>query len=81
MLFATSEDRFSRVEAHLTNVNIRVNSVDPDLTAPIEFLYEQSDLGLHCLTKHFRRCFFLFDLILYVPVNNLSVISGQVFLG
>ena len=23
----------------------------------------------------------LFDLILYVPVNNLSVTSGQVFLG
>ena len=23
----------------------------------------------------------LFDLILYVPVNNLSVMSGQVFLG
>ena len=25
--------------------------------------------------------FCLFDLILYIPVNNLSVISGQVFLG
>ena len=25
--------------------------------------------------------FFLFDLILYVPVNNLSVTSGRVFLG
>ena len=24
---------------------------------------------------------FLFDLILYVPVNNLSVTSGRVFLG
>ena len=24
---------------------------------------------------------FLFDLILYVPVNNLSVMSGLVFLG
>ena len=23
---------------------------------------------------------FLFDLILYVPVNNISVLSGQVFL-
>ena len=23
----------------------------------------------------------LFDLILYVPVNNVSVMSGQVFLG
>ena len=28
------------------------------------------------------RCFFfLFDLILYVPVNNFSVMSGRVFLG
>ena len=25
--------------------------------------------------------FYLFDLILYVPVNNLSVIPGRVFLG
>ena len=25
--------------------------------------------------------FFLFDLILYVPFNNFSVMSGQVFLG
>ena len=25
--------------------------------------------------------FYLFDLILYVPVNNFSVMSGQVFLG
>ena len=25
--------------------------------------------------------FVLFDLILYVPVNNLSVMFGQVFLG
>ena len=25
--------------------------------------------------------FCLFDLILYVPVNTLSVMSGQVFLG
>ena len=24
---------------------------------------------------------FLFDLILYVPVNNLSITSGRVFLG
>ena len=24
---------------------------------------------------------FLLDLILYVPVNNISVMSGQVFLG
>ena len=26
-------------------------------------------------------CFFLFDLILYVPVNNFSVMLGRVFLG
>ena len=25
--------------------------------------------------------FFLFDLIIYVPVNNFSVMSGRVFLG
>ena len=25
--------------------------------------------------------FFLFDLILYVPVNNFSIMLGQVFLG
>ena len=24
---------------------------------------------------------FLFDLILYIPVNNISVMSGRVFLG
>ena len=27
------------------------------------------------------RQFVLFDLIIYVPVNNLSVTLGQVFLG
>ena len=27
------------------------------------------------------RCFVLFDLILYVPVNNFSVMLGWVFLG
>ena len=36
--------------------------------------------------KRLRTCgvirfFCLFDLILYVPVNNLSVMSGRVFLG
>ena len=37
------------------------------------------------LTRWYSRTrleyFFLFDLILYVPVNNLSVMSGRVFLG
>ena len=34
------------------------------------------------LLPSFLRTFvFLFDLILYVPVNNLSVTSGWVFLG
>ena len=33
----------------------------------------------HC-SHHISFCF-LFDLILYVPVNNSSVMSGQVFLG
>ena len=28
-----------------------------------------------------QRCFCLFDLIIYVPVNNLSVTSGRGFLG
>ena len=28
------------------------NSVDPDQTAPLRLLYEQSDLGLHCLSRH-----------------------------
>ena len=26
-------------------------------------------------------CFLMFDLVLYIPVNNFSVMSGQVFLG
>ena len=30
--------------------------------------------------KNYPACFCLFDLNLYVPVNNLSVISGRVFL-
>ena len=29
----------------------------------------------------YPAAFVLFDLILYVPVNNLSVMSGRVFLG
>ena len=28
-----------------------------------------------------QNMFILFDLILYVPVNNFSVMSGRVFLG
>ena len=38
---------------------------------------------LICLDAMCRVYFniFLFDLILYVPVNNLSVTSGRVFLG
>ena len=52
-------------EYHFTLTNI----VDPD-----EILhYAAFHLGLHCLL--------LFALILYVPVNNFSVMSGRVFLG
>ena len=47
------------------------NREDPDQSAS----HKQSDLGLHSLF-----CFW-FYLILYVPVNNFSVISGWVFLG
>ena len=32
-------------------------------------------------TACLKTDFILFDLILYVPVNNLSVTLGQVFLG
>ena len=34
-----------------------------------------------CIQYLFACWFCLFDLILYFPVNNLSVMSGQVFLG
>ena len=37
---------------------------------------------LYCKSRNFSRVFFsLFDLILYVPVINFSVILGWVFLG
>ena len=32
-------------------------------------------------TRESRKVFDLFDLILYVPVNNLSVMLGRVSLG
>ena len=40
-------------------------------------------MGLTCYAKEMATlCFVcLFDLILYVPVNNFSVMSGRVFLG
>ena len=60
-------------------------------------LEEQSDLDLHCLNKRLLKqlgrqqkqtsfvvigiLFVLFDLILYVPVNNFSVMLGLGFLG
>ena len=62
---------------------ITANSVDldemPHLVA--------SHPGLHCLliiskfwdVRYKSVC--LFDLILYLPVNNLSVMLGRVFLG
>ena len=31
--------------------------------------------------RFYFLCIVLFDLFLYVPVNNLSVIKGRVFLG
>ena len=52
-------------------VLILANSEDPDEMQHCATFH----LGLHCLPKY------LFDLILYVPVNNFSVMSGQVFLG
>ena len=38
------------------------------------------DLGPNCLQRLSSEIY-LFVLILYIPVNNFSVISGQVFLG
>ena len=47
------------------------NSVDPDQLASEKPAYQD----LQC----FPLCLFcLFDLILYIPVNNLSIMSGQV---
>ena len=46
-----------------------------------------SDLDLQCFQQRInpglvgQRLNNLFDSILYIPVNNLSVTSGQVFLG
>ena len=39
------------------------------------------DTGIDESEKYWVFCFCLFDLIVYVPVNNLTVMSGQVFLG
>ena len=38
---------------------------------------------MKCIFQKLRICMFvcLIDLLLYVPVNNLSVTSGRVFLG
>ena len=40
-----------------------------------------SEVDVAVTTQHEPFLFLLFDLILYVPVNNFSVMSGQVFLG
>ena len=38
--------------------------------------------GLYVFSlRYYRVIVCLFDLILYVPVNNFTVMSGQVFLG
>ena len=61
------------------------NGLDPDQDQH----YVSPDLDPNCLQRlsadhkimasKERVC--LFDLILYVPVNNLSVMSGQIFLN
>ena len=43
-----------------------------------------ADQGLHCFKRfslRFMKVKLLFDFIIYVPVNNISVMSGRVFLG
>ena len=52
----------------------------------VQFLYNTPhyntdlDIGQSCCGSQIFLSFCLFDLILYVSVNNLSVMSGQVFL-
>ena len=42
--------------------------------------YLHGHVKMSCiLNKHYQLC--LFDLILYVPVNTFSVMSGLVYLG
>ena len=69
------------------------NSVDPDQMASNEASWsaeahtvfiDMNDIDyviLHHQIDWKLELIFLFDLILYVPVNNLSVTSGWVFLG
>ena len=46
------------------------------LTCALELLVPRTEIKTHKI-KHF----FLLILILYVPVNSFSVMSGRVFLG
>ena len=54
--------------------------MEPDKTAPISLIRVHTEAFWSAL-EHMLQIFVLFDLILYVPVNNFSVMSGQVFLG
>ena len=68
------------------------NSLDPDQ----DRRFVGPDLGINCLQRlsavttkvtaskervKYETIFCLFDLILYVPSTNLSVIQGRVFLS
>ena len=66
-------------------IHLHINAVSPEASLPANTKYE-----LMNWTKYFtdsrsdyqsKACDFKFDLILYLPVNNFSVMSGQVFLG
>ena len=47
----------------------------------IRFMIKTYIVNPYFANIYMKMLFCLFDLILYVPVNNLSVISGPVFLG
>ena len=84
MLLLLSADFFSKLTFSKNNFRntIRVsNSLDPDQdrhsVGPDLSLFDL--LRTDILSVLIWVC--LFDLILYVPVNNFSVMSGHVFLG
>ena len=51
------------------------------VTTGIEKFVQQAGIALSQCRVGSLHAFVLIDLILYVPVNNFSVMSGRVFLG